>query len=262
MLVAFGRVSAATGAERVLLPVRGHPGVILEAFVYRPEVVGPSPILIFNHGAAGGEPKRSFRARAEAEAFVKRGFLVIVPMRRGRGGSTGVSPESEAKNCDLTSWLPGISLSFDDLTAAIDFGLKLPETDKSGVILAGTSRGGFLSVAYAAEGERRSDVQAVINFSGGWVAQAEDMCPEDFNLVAFTRYGARTRARTLWLYGVGDPFYEPEAPQAYAKAFEKAGGRVAFKSTTASVGNAHFLSNHPPLWTTDVDAFLAQGSVR
>ena len=65
----------------------------------------------------------------------------------------------------------------------------LPDVDATRVVLAGESRGGFLSVAYAAQGARRSRVVGVVKFVGGWVAQAEDRYPTDFNEVAFRRYG-------------------------------------------------------------------------
>jgi dienelactone hydrolase len=119
------------------------------------------------------------------------------------------------------------------------------------------SRGGFLSVAYAAEGKERARVRSVINFVGGWVAQAEDHCPTDFNTVSFARYGRETRIPTLWLYGAGDLFYGDEAVESYAAAFRGAGGRLQFHLVNGVPENGHWLPNHQNMWRPLLDAFLA-----
>jgi hypothetical protein len=71
----------------------------------------------------------------------------------------------------------GLQSAFQDVDAVIDYAQSLPFADASRITLVGMSRGGFLSIAYAAEGRERARVRSVINFVGGWVAQAEDQCP-------------------------------------------------------------------------------------
>jgi hypothetical protein len=68
--------------------------VRLELRVYRPLGVGPAPTLVFNHGSTGRgvDPRRYSRSidfPALAQFFVQRGWVVVMPARRGRGGSEG-----------------------------------------------------------------------------------------------------------------------------------------------------------------------------
>ena len=189
-------------------------------FIPLPSRAG-EPVAILSHGSSGGSPRQTDDWAPEAAYFTSKGFVVLAPMRRGRGRSSGVSLESEEKNCDVSSWDAGLQSAFHDLDAVIDYAQSLPVADAQGIMLVGGSRGGFLSVAYAAEGRQRARVRSVINFVGGSVAQAEDQCPTDFNTVSFARYGRETRTPTLWLYGAGDRLNGDDAVESYAAAFRK-----------------------------------------
>lgn len=228
----------------------------LEAFVYKPPGPGRHPVVIFNHGSSGGAPRLSLPAESIASVFVSRGFVVIVPMRRGRGASGGQSLESEDKNCDLGSWAPGLRGAFDDVTAAFDYADTLPYADASRTIVAGVSRGGYLSVAYAAEGVRRSRIVGVVNLVGGWVAQAEDNCPTDFNTVSYSRFGRETQLPQLWIYGDHDPFYLTSSIMAYRDAFQGGGGRLQFRLVGGLAKGGHSLGNQTGAWKEDLDRYL------
>lgn len=253
LALALCAVAGLAGArERVLIPVGGTP-LRLEAFVYAPATAGPHPVIVYSHGSSAGQPRATLTARRQAEFFVARGFAVVVAMRRGRGASSGESMESEEKNCDPASWKPGIASAFEDLTAVIDHARTL--AGRRPLLLAGASRGGYLSVAYAADGPRRDQVAGVINFSGGWVAQAQDQCPEDFNDSSFAAFGARARAPMLWVYGAQDPYYGAEAIPRYAAQFRAGGGQMTLVSLE---GRGHDVAEHPSLWKDAADAFLAR----
>ena len=261
VLVVFALLGCSTGQE-VYIPVHTTAqGVTkelqLEAFIYRPSGGGKFPAVIFNHGSAGGNPTQSVPSKEQARYFVDRGFVVIVPMRRGRGKSQGVSLETEERNCDIKSWVPGLNAAFEDITATIDYAQKLPFVDSSRVILAGASRGGFLSVAYASAGSRRSQLSGVINFVGGWVAQAEDNCPVDFNYASFEEFGKQAKTPMLWLYGENDTFYSSSSIYSYLKAFRDSGGKVDFRFVQGVPENGHWLPEYPKLWTGIVDEYLA-----
>jgi len=255
----LGLALAGCSPKPAMLPVKTSGGEVqLESYVFRPAIAGKYPVVIFNHGSAAGDPKTSLTFETQAKQFIEKGYIFVSLMRRGRGQSEGVSRESEVKNCDAGAWDTGLSDAFDDLTAAIDYLKTLQFVDTKNFILAGTSRGGFLSVAYAAKGARKDDVTAVINFAGGWVAQAEDKCPSDFNATSFAQYGAQTKIPMLWLYGAKDRFYGDAAPVAYADAFQKAGGNAEFKLIDNVPVNGHFLAENPDLWRDPTYAFLAR----
>ncbi len=228
----------------------------LEAFVYRPTVQGKHPLVLLNHGSPGGDPKQGEPQAAQAKFFTDRGYIVLVPMRRGRGTSGGTSLEALEKNCDSASWKTGLDAAYEDVTAAIDFASSMPDVDATKVLLVGESRGGFLSVAYAAQGLRRSRVVGVINFVGGWVAQAEDKCPIDFNEVSFRKFGSATHIPELWLYGDNDQFYTASSIRGYPLAYTGGGGKVTFRLIAGVPNNGHWLPGYPDLWSTYVDQYL------
>lgn len=256
-LVRLAMAAACSGAHAAsTVSIPATTAVRLEAFVYEPAGAGPHPVVVFNHGSSGGNPKASLRARRQAEYFTSRGFLVVVPMRRGRGGSSGTSLESEDKNCDTGSWAPGLQSAFEDITATLAYLQTLKGADPARVLLAGTSRGGFLSAAYAASGEKRGAVAGVVNFVGGWVAQAEDQCPTDFNQLGFAEFGSRTSVPSLWLYGENDAFYSADSIRSYVEAFRSSGGQVRFHLVKGVPRNGHWLADHPALWMPLVDSYL------
>ena len=258
-LLAYG-VLAGAFAGNATVPVL-DPGYeanspVLEAFVYRPTGTGPFPILILNHGSAGGIPKESIPWKRDATYWSERGYIVIALMRRGRGKSTGTSPESEEKSCQVSDWFNTLAQSMRDLDATIEFAEKLPGVKLGAVTLIGVSRGGFLSVAYAAEGKYKSKLRSVVNFVGGWVAQAEDQCPQDFNSVAFERYGTMTRTPMLWLYGANDLFYGDASVNSYIDVFRKTGGIAEFHLIKGVPENGHWLLQYQAKWRKLVDIFL------
>jgi dienelactone hydrolase len=252
--IAIGRPVTA-GDSPVFVSVSDSP-IRLETFIYQPEGPGRFPVVIFNHGSSRGKPHKSYPSRRLAEYFVKRGFIFIAPMRRGRGQSSGVSAESEDRNCDPQSWIPGLELAADDVSAVFEYVGSLPNADSSTVILAGASRGGFLSVAYAADGKYRKRVVGVINFVGGWVAQAQHKCDVDFNYISYAKFGARTRAPMLWLYGSPDEYYATRSIRSYQRVFASEGGNVRFRLIHGVPGNGHRLPVYEHLWARPVGFFL------
>lgn len=250
------RAFAGDAVIPVMTPGSAKPTAWLEASVYRPAGLGPFPVLILNHGAAGGSPKTSLPWKRDGAYWSERGYIVIAPMRRGRGESTGISPESEERNCRISDWFDALPQSLADLDAVVEFAQTLQGADAEAITLVGESRGGFLSVAYAAEGKYRSRIRSVVNFVGGWVVQAEDQCPQDFNSIAFERFGSQTKTRMLWLYGRDDRFYGNDAVHAYVQSFRRAGGVADFQLIDGIPENGHWLLEYPAKWRSLVDDFL------
>jgi dienelactone hydrolase len=230
----------------------------LEAIVYKPKKEGVFPVVIFNHGSTGGHPKQTYKWSDQAKYFVSKDYVVIAPMRKGRGESSGVSLESEDKNCDISSWDKGIQSAMDDLDAVIKFAESIKEIKHDEIHLLGQSRGGFLSIAYAAEGKFKEKIKSVVNFSGGWVAQKEDQCPQDFNEVAFAQYGAKSTIPMLWLYGANDLYYGDESTISYHDVFKKNGGVADFHLVKGIPNNGHELIEHTEKWKSLMDDFLTQ----
>lgn len=193
----------ASDMNESVLMLRTASGDTLETTLFRPDGPGPFPTLIYNHGKEAGAPTAQTRARplAVARAFVTRGYLVAVPMRRGFARSSGAYREL---SCDAGA--NGLRQA-EDIAEAVDALRRLPEVDASRIVLLGASYGGLASIAYA----RRPapGVRGVVNFSGGlW--QTGCLNWQDDLAAAFARYGQQARLPSLWLYGANDQLW-PDA---------------------------------------------------
>ena len=237
--------------------------VRLEMRIYAPSADGRVPTLVFNHGSTGRglEPsrfKRPIDFPALAGFFRDRGWAVVMPARRGRGGSEGLYDEGFEERretgyaCDPARALPGADRALRDIEAAMNAILGMPFVDRERVVIGGQSRGGILSVAYA--GLHPQQVKGVVNFVGGW---SGSRCATTVNETLFVR-GARYSDDTLWLYADGDPFYSLSHSQANFAAFRAAGGRGTFIELEAPPNpfGGHGLFAYPDVWASSVDAYL------
>lgn len=244
--------------------IGGEP-MRLGTITYKPAGAGPFPTLIFHHGSTGRgtDPasfKRSYDPRTLAEWFTARGWAVVLPSRRGRGGSEGTYDEgfsldrSKGYSCDPTLSIPGTERALHDIDAITPAILAQPFVDRSRVAVGGQSRGGILAIAWS--GRQPTVPKAAINFVGGWMG-AGCSSASTINQNLFNR-GAAYGQPTIWLYGDKDPFYPLSHSRANFAVFQAAGGKGAFHEYEPPAGlNGHQISSAPALWTGVVDAYLA-----
>lgn len=228
----------------------------LEASLYRPAGDGPHAVLLFNHGSTGGgtvAPSVTMRPSRQATFFVERGFVVLAPMRQGRGASDGTSAEYEG-TCAPDVLGPGLARAIEDVDAAMAYLRGQSWADPERVLVAGQSRGGILSVVYAAE--RPGKVRGVINFAGGWTSQRCDESGPSFNRATFASAGGRTRIPMLWLYAEEDGYYSAAWIRRYHQVFVRAGGVATFRLFPAFGADGHRLVDRVDLWKVAVDDFL------
>jgi dienelactone hydrolase len=242
----------------------GRP-IEFEIVLFTPPGAGPFPTLMFNHESTGNgsDPslfKVTFESETVAHFFAERGWLVAFPQRRGRGASDGLYDEGfnanrTAYSCEQAIALAGAARALADLDAAVDYLRNRADVDTTRMLVAGTSRGGILSVAHIA---RRPDVYlGAINFVGGWLGEG---CGDHaaVNQMLF-QSGASFPGPSLWLYAARDSFYSLPYSRVNFDAFAAAGGFGSFKTYTRAAGlNGHFLINDPVLWGADVEAYIAQ----
>jgi dienelactone hydrolase len=265
LLAALLFAVAAHAQEMSMVPVTvDGQAVRLAMRIYKPVASGPAPTLVFNHGSTGSGRDPSLFARPIdfsplAQFFVQRGWAVVMPARRGRGGSEGQYDEGFAGDraagyaCDESLSIPGADRALRDIEAAMDAILALPFVDRSRLVIGGQSRGGILSVAYA--GQRPEQVKGVINFVGGWLG---DRCPvaSAVNQALFVR-GARYPRQMLWLYGDQDPFYSLAHTRDNFSAFTRAGGQGTFHEFPPPAGsNGHRIVGFPDPWAPIIEAYL------
>ena len=236
----------------------GAKPVTLEATLYRPAGSGPHPVLVFNHGSTGGGTvalSTTMRPSRQAQFFVDRGFAVLAPMRRGRGASDGAHQEYEG-TCDPDVLGAGLARAVEDVDATMTYLRAQPWADAERVVVAGQSRGGILSVVYAAQ--RPGTVRGVINFAGGWTTQRCDQEGRGFNQPTFASAGRRARVPMLWLYAEEDGYYSAGWIRRYHEAFAQAGGVVTFRLFPAFGSDGHRLVDRREIWASAVDDYVKQ----
>jgi dienelactone hydrolase len=237
--------------------------VTLEVVLFRPLEDGRYPTVVFHHGSTGNgsDPSlygQTFTSKAVAQHFVERGWMVAFPQRRGRGRSDGLYDEGftdgrSGYSCEGSRALAGAERALDDLDAVTSWLRARADVDITRMLVAGTSRGGILSVAHAA---RQPDAYlGAVNFVGGWLGEG---CGE-FRSVnrELSVAGAAFPGRSLWLYGANDSFYGLPHSRANFEAFTAAGGLGEFEVFSRAPGlNGHFLINDPELWAFTLDEFI------
>jgi dienelactone hydrolase len=196
------QVAANLNEQIISIPADASGSVMLEATLFKPNGPGPFPLVVFNHGKNTGDLHQQPRSRplAFAREFVRRGYAVIAPNRQGFAGSGGTYRQ---EGCNVGK--NGLAQAAD-VDATVRYMSHQPYVDASRIVVAGTSHGGLVSVAYGTEAA--PGVRGIINFSGGL---RQDLCDGwQRNLVdAFGQYGAHTSVRSLWLYGDNDSVWTP-----------------------------------------------------
>lgn len=257
---------ASTGAaqETTMVPVTiDGKTVRLEMRIYKPNDDVRAPTLVFNHGSTGrGTDPALFTRRIDAPDvaafFLRRGWAVVMPVRRGRGGSEGEYdegfgfPRSAGYTCETATSVFGADRALTDIEVSMDAILAMPFVDRERVIMGGVSRGGILSVAYA--GRRPQQLKGVINFVGGWLGTGCRTATY-VNQYLFKR-GSRYTAETIWLYADNDSFYPLSHSRQNFAAFQGAGGKGSFHEFVVPDTNGHYLFTRPATWGSAVAAYL------
>ena len=210
---------------------QGSP-VRLHFIVHKPSRPGPYPVLIFNHGSSGlglnpDEFKQHTPYQSIANLFTERGWMVIIPHRRGRGDSDGEYKEGLGENGysgDVEIALQGVERALTDLDAALDIIQKRSDVDKNNMVIGGHSRGGLLSIALA--GKYPGHFKGVLNFVGGWLSESFTTGFQVNSEIA--NRGAKAGGNSLWLYSGRDCFYSLAHTQSIFKSFTDHGGKGSF----------------------------------
>ncbi|WP_157314460.1 S9 family peptidase [Chitinibacter sp. GC72] len=120
-------------------------GIKLETTLYKPNGSGPFPLVVINHGKNAGDTSLQERTRYPlmAQEFLKRGYLVALPMRRGFSKSGGQYRLEECTGVQYTRD------QADDVTKVIELLRARSDVDASRILVMGQSLGGFVALAQA-----------------------------------------------------------------------------------------------------------------
>ena len=266
MFGAFGPEGSRMREQLWVLP-SGDANVALRATVFRPDA-DPSgedkrrPLVVINHGTdeatrlSVSMPVYYYLSRW----FVDRGYVVVLPQRRGHGATGG--PLAEAiGNCAHPDHYASGNVAADDIEAAVSYMTGQPFIARDGVIVVGVSTGGWASLALSAR--NLPQVQAIVNFAGGRGGHAygelNAICGRDALLSAAHLYASHAQEPTIWFYARNDSYFGPKLAEDLARTWSNAGGSVEEHILPPYGNEGHSIADDRQgwdIWGPSLDSFL------
>jgi dienelactone hydrolase len=248
------------------------PGVDTSIVVtsFRPSGDGPFPWIALSHGTATTpEANRAigrYRPLPPIREWVRRGYAVLAPVRRGYGASGGVLFGDSYGGCGRPDFRRAGEGGALDLLATIAWAKSQRDLDAKHWLLVGQSAGGFASIYTASK--RPDGLAAVLAFAPGRGGDPDrrpgEPCASDRMAELFTSIAPRITVPVLWFYAENDEFVGPRVQKLWFESFRAAGGRgelVVVSAFPERRGHGLFPSSAgTPLWTAAVAKFFsAQG---
>lgn len=237
----------------------------LAVTILRPGGAGPHGAVVLNHGVPLSARARQLESPAmllhPAAAMAQRGYVVVMPTRRGFGATGGRFAE-DAGSCRNPRYRAGENEAAADVLAAYEFARKLPYVDASRVILAGQSAGGVASLYAAAQ--RPEGLVAVLAFAAGRGADPLHPgvpCAAERLAAVFEETGRTIEVPVLLYYAENDRSFGPAASGAWFKRFKAAGARAEYVLQPPFGEDGHGLFSDPAgikLWLPEVERFLSR----
>jgi dienelactone hydrolase len=252
---------------RILAPSRRYT---IATTIVRPRGAGPFGAIVLNHGVPVSAQARNLESAEmlmpAAEALARRGYAVVMPLRRGFGATGGAFAE-DAGSCLHPDYLAGEAAAADDIMAAYDFARRLPYVDGSRMILAGQSAGGVAAL-FAAGTRKPEGLVAVLAFAagrGGDPARHPGVpCAVEPLAKVFADLGRQVKVPVLFHYAANDLFFNQSTSQLWFERFNASGARAQYVLQPPFSENGHTIfSDHSGAryWVPAVEDFLRKYAV-
>lgn len=226
----------------------------LRGWVFRPAGAGPFPALVYNHGSER-DPGLDFLGDL-GDWFRARGYVLLLPFRRGAGGSDGaywkdgVPPERDPGYWPAT--IAQLEKENTDVSAAIAWLRAQPYVDGARVSVAGCSFGGIHTLLAA---EKPQGLRAAVDFAGASMSWASSPLLQQ-RLTAAVDHAA---VPVFFLQAEND--FDTSPTRMLSREMDAAGKPHRAKlfpphGTTPMQGHAHFCTHGMDEWGPDVLAFL------
>lgn len=247
--------------------------ITLMVNVYRPVTNDRRRVVLFSHGSTGGfatEPaSMNPPPPSVVQFFTTRGYTVVAPMRRGIGVSGGTYREEcnvTAGKCtaadNVALGKSGVEEALRDTDAVLDqlvLGKLVPADAK--ILLAGVSRGGFLSILLAARHPQLAS--GILSFAGGWFRVGDDQAANEradrltFQTEQLAQAARTVRVPSMWIYAQRDSLYSLAFTRLFHKAFVDAGGRAEYVFVEEhALPDGHLVATQAALWDAHAERFL------
>lgn len=255
--------------EDVRIPSRnGH--YTIAATVLRPQGQGPYGAIVLNHGAPVSAAERRLESPdlllQTAAVFARRGYVVVLPLRRGFGATGGEFAE-DAGSCRNPDYRRGETAAAEDVMAAYDYARTLPYVDGSRMILAGQSAGGIASI-FTAGARAPQGLVAVLAFAagrGGNPARNPGVpCAVEPLARVFDEMGKRVRVPVLFHYAENDLFFNASTSRLWYERFTAGGAPADYVLQPAFGKDGHYIFSEDAgvkFWLPAVERFFAKYGV-
>lgn len=278
-LLCNGLVTAASAADNGP-PVQIEEKLILIsspvpvlAYIFRPRMEGPLPLVVMNHGESLDANERSFfplvEFRDAAFWFARRGNMVVVPIRPGFSRTAIELPErglfglylGEVGNCSAPNFRdPGIAIATINQWV-IDHMIAQNDVLPKGVVVIGQSGGGWGAIALSSL--KSDSIRAIITFAagrGGHVdGKPNNNCAPNKLVEAAGRFGSTAKIPMLSIYVRNDSYFGPVLSKQMLDAYRAAGGNAEYHLLPDFGNEGHFFLHSAdaiPLWSPIVSQFL------
>jgi dienelactone hydrolase len=268
LLLALALAAEATAQTRELVVrIPGPGGTSMVATVMRPSGEDRKPVAVINHGSPADGSQRARMAPPRYNAlsswFVSRGYVVVLPLRRGYGETGGSWAESYG-SCQLPDYYNAGLQGAADIRAALDYVRGLPYVSAERSLVIGESAGGWATLALSSRNP--PGVSGMIDFAGGRGGHQKlpgggtGNCAPEALVTAAGRYGATARVPILWVYAANDSFFEPSLARRMFDSYVAAGGRGTYLPLGSFGKDGHRLAasdSGVAVWQGPVSEFLA-----
>jgi len=233
---------------------------------FRPRARGPLPWIVMSHGTATTpEANRAIgriRFVNPTREWIRRGYAVIVPVRRGYGATGGAQFGDSYGGCSRPDFRRAGEGAALDILATIQWAKTQRDLDPNRWLLVGQSSGGFASIYTASK--RPEGLVAVLAFAPGRGGRPDTHpglpCAPDPLAKLFASIAPDIAVPVLWFYAENDQYVGPAAAKLWFESFQAAGGRGDFVMLAPFPQNrSHGVypsSAGTPLWTAAVATFF------
>jgi dienelactone hydrolase len=254
--------------EGVWIPAPG--GYTVAATILRPEGAGPFGAVILNHGVPVSDKERAGASPTDllmsAAVFAQRGYVVVLPLRRGFGATGGEFAEYTG-SCSHPDYLGGEQAAAEDVMAAYEYTRALPYVDPHRMILAGHSAGGMVAV-FTAGMRQPEGLVAVLAFAagrGGNPALHPGVpCAAEPLARVLDMVGRSIKAPVMFHYAENDQYFNPDTTRFWFKRFTASGARAEYVLQPPFGEDGHYVFGDLTgirYWAPAVESFLAKYNV-
>lgn len=255
--------------EDVRIPAR-NGGYSIAARVLRPHGAGPYGAIVLNHGAPVSAEERRLESpdflQPTAAIFARRGYAVVMPLRRGFGATGGEFAE-DAGSCRNPDYRRGEAAAAEDVMAAYEYARTLPYVDGSRMILAGQSAGGVAAL-FTAGARAPQGLVAVLAFAAGRGGNPYRNpgvpCAVEPLARVFDELGKAVKVPVLFHYAENDHFFNAATSRLWFERFSAGGAKADYVLQPAFGKDGHYIFSDDSgvkLWLPAVERFLAKHNV-